>query len=253
MRVVRLLITTLLVLAPGFSARAEEPVNPERLFYAGNDSYGKGNYIEAIEEYGKIINSGYESANIYYNLGNAYFRAGKPGEAILNYERAKRLMPRDADCDANYKFVMSKIRGPVLPQRGMWEWRPLRQYYSSFTANGLLWISSGLYILVIVILLFAIYHPYAGRRFVITALLIFICLICNLFITWHKISMTGAEAIVIVPNVESHYGPSDSATVFFKLHEGMKVTVLKKKDDWYKIRRADGKIGWVHKEDLGIV
>ncbi|MCK4852257.1 MAG: tetratricopeptide repeat protein [Candidatus Omnitrophica bacterium] len=231
----------------------EEAVKPERLFYAGNDYYEKGDYAKAIAEYEKIIASGYESAYVYYNLGNAYFRAGRPGKAMLNYERAKRLMPGNADIDANYKFVRAKTRGPVLTRRGVWEWRPLRRYYESFTVDGLLWISSALYVLAAVIFAVTIYRRYAARRFIIAALLVLLCAVCNLFVVWHKAGGIGREAVIIAPRAEARYGPFDPATVFFKLHEGMKVTVLGEKGDWYKVRRADGKKGWIHGEDAELI
>lgn len=246
-------VTIFFIFLAASFALAEESVSPEQLFYAGNDYYEKGEYTEAIGEYEKIVASGYESANVYYNLGNAYFRAGETGKAILDYERAKRLMPRDADCDANYAFVRARARGPVLTRRGMWGWGPLRRYYESFTVDGLLLISSGLYILAIIVLFAAVYRHYMARRFVVIAFAVFLLLACNLFVTWHKINEIGKEAIILVTDTDSHYGPSDSATVFFRLYEGMKVIVRKEKDDWCEVVRLDGKRGWIHKEDLEII
>jgi len=245
-----LLMFALLVSAWCLSAGAADSISPESSFYDGNKLYEEGDYSGAIKEYLKVIDSGMESANIYYNLGNAYFRDGQLGMAILNYERAKRLAPRDADCLANYKFARAKITGPVFDQRGIWGWRLLRRYYENFTVNGLLLITSGLYILAVIMLLIAIFRGERAHLLVITASLLFLCMILNIFIVWHKVDVSRSEAVITVPQTETHFGPSDTATVFFKLREGMKVNVLKEKDDWCKVRRADGKTGWLHKEDL---
>ena len=75
----------------------------------------------------------------------------------------------------------------------------------------------------------------------------------NLVITWHKANAIGKEAVILSPEFDSRYGPFDSATVFFKLYEGMKVRVLRDKDAWDKVERVDGKMGWIKREAIGII
>ena len=227
--------------------------NAETLFRSGNKYYEQGNYVQAIEEYRKILKSGYESANTYYNLGNAYFKTGDAAKAVVSYERARRIDPGDADLASNYKFVRANIEIPLFPPRGIWNWRVLKQYREKFTVDILFLISSGLYVVAVIFLLAGVYSRRLMRRFVVIALLFFVCAFGNLFVAFHTAGEIGTKAVVIEPETESYYGPFDSATVFFKLHKGIEVTVLKKNDDWYKVRRADGKRGWVKAANLEVI
>lgn len=239
----------LITLLAAPACRGEE-VQPDKVFYTASEKYSKGDFAAAIADYEKILSSGYESGNIYYNLGNAYFRSGDLGKAILNYERAKRLLPRDMDVNANYRFASSKVNQPAGEKTGFWEWRPLRRYYTNFSVKGLIWISSSLYVFLLAAILLAFYRHEISRKLWITASVLFVCLILNLFVVWHVARNQRTEAIVMVPNADAHYGPSDSATVFFKLYEGTKVNILKEKDGWSRVRRLDGRNGWVHGDTL---
>ena len=79
-------------------------------FVSGESSYKDKEYRKAIEQYEMIIKDGQESGQIYYNLANSYFKNGDYGKAVLNYERAKRLMPRDSDVDYNYNYVLNLVK-----------------------------------------------------------------------------------------------------------------------------------------------
>jgi len=230
-----------------------EDTSTSKLFYEAGNYYEIGQYDKAVEEYKKIIASGAESGPIEYNLGNAYFRAGDVANAILSYERAKRLMPRDADLNANYRFATNQIRGRVLSKKGIWSWRPLRLYVASLTINELILILSGTYILTLLIFAVGLYWPQVLRKLSIVTVLLILSFMCNLYITWHKISLVGTEAIVMDSEVQSRFAPIDAATKFFNLYKGMNIVILSEKSGWYKVRRQDGKIGWIKKEQLEII
>jgi len=238
--------------AAACSAAAAEPETPaaaEQLFARGNSCYEKGEYGKAIDSYGKIILGGEESGPVYFNLGNAYFKSGNIGRAILSYERAKRLMPRDADLDSNYRFARSLIKGKVIPRKGIWAWSPLRVYTGLFTVDELTWLLSAVYALFIVFLFTAaVRRDVKGyRTLAAVALLVFI--VFNSFVLGHKIVSARRDAVIIAARTDALFGPFETATKFFTLNDGMKVSILKKKDDWYKIRRADGKTGWIPAAD----
>ena len=251
----RILILTILIIgfaASGFAQESQS--NLERIFYRGNDAYEKGEYSKAIEEYESIVAAGYESGPVYYNLGNAYFKTGNLGKAVLNYERARRLTPRSADLKANIRFAENKIIGKVQPtEKGILKWRPFRFYAGNFTINELLILISGIYVLVLVLLVLSMYFPAGKARIFIAVFLLFLFGLYNLLIIWHKADGIGKDAVVMQAETDSRYGPFDSATAFFKLREGMKVKILKDKAGWYKIKRPDDKVGWVEKSDLEII
>ena len=203
--------------------------NAETLFAAGNEYYEQGAYVLAIDEYNKILETGYESANVYYNLGNAYFKSGDSAQAVISYERAKRLNPGDSDLTSNYKFVRANIATPLLTPRGIWNWRLLKEYRDGFTVDSLFLVSSGLYIVAMIFLIAGIYLRRFTRRFMVIVVLLLVCASGNLFVAFHASGEIGTKAIVIKQESESYYGPFDSATVFFKLHKGIEVVVLQRR------------------------
>ena len=233
------------------TCRGQAPqTSPERLFSRGNDHYEKAEYGKAIDEYKKILDEGHESGPLYYNMAGAYFKSGDTGKAILNYERAKRFMPRDADLITNYRFARTMMKGKAVPEKGIWARPFLRTYSGNFTVDELTWLSSGAYALIIILLFITVFLPRKNRYVPAMAILFFVFVLFNSVVIWHNVDKMNTTAVTIVPEAGAFFGPFDSATKFFDLREGMDVTVLKAKDDWYKIRRSDGKVGWVKKSDV---
>lgn len=222
-------------------------------FAQGNAYYEKGEYIKAAEEYGKVVSAGYASGPLYYNLGNAYFKSGDLGQAILNYKRAKRMMPRDADLAANYNYARTLISGNLPEEKGLWAWKPLRSYTGRFTVNELLLLSSILYVTIVLLLVILIYRSSLGHYIIpVVSVLIFIAVL-NSVVAWRASRVIGKIAVVTAPDVESKFGPFDSATKFFTLYEGMEVKVLGYNDDWCKVKRSDGKVGWVKTGTIEVI
>ncbi len=255
MRTAGILLSIILFLTMGAPCPAggegsPERTDPEQLFARGNDHYEKAEYGKAIDEYKNVLDEGYESGPLYYNMAGAYFKAGSLGRAILNYERAKNVMPRDADLISNYRFARTTAKGRVIPEKGIWTWTPLRLYSASFTVDELTWLSSGIYMLIIILLFIAVLRPDKSRQVLAAAVLLFVFILFNSVVVWHEVDKMDTAAVTIAPEAEALFGPFDSATEFFTLWEGMDVTILKTKDDWYKVRRADGKVGWVRKSDV---
>src|SRR3990172_12167297 len=103
-------VFSILILCLFSSANGEMAQNPKYTFYKANTLYEEGKFDEAIVEYQKLLKDNVESGNLYYNLGNCYFKKGEPGRAILNYERAKRLIPQDSDLKSNYEYAGSLLK-----------------------------------------------------------------------------------------------------------------------------------------------
>ena len=186
-RLLNIFLFTVLIFGMAVLCRAqEETANLKRLFYRGNDFYEKGEYAEAAAEYGNILKAGYQSGPLYYNLGNAYFKMGDLGEAVLNYERAKRLIPRDADLNANYRFARAKIMGKILEKKGIWNWTPLKFYAGNFTIDEFLWMTSALYIIIMILLMVAVRFPAFKSRIVVIVLCLFLLGAADAVIIWHK-------------------------------------------------------------------
>jgi tetratricopeptide (TPR) repeat protein len=249
------LVLSLVLLLAGVSAckaAAEDApaASPEQLFRQGNEYYDKGEYARSAQEYEKIRAEGHESGMLYFNLGNAYFKAGRLGEAVLNYKRAKRFLPRDADLNANLRFARDKMKGKQFRGKGIWTWKPLRMYCWSLTVNELLWISSGIYLFIVILLFAAVVFPGKKRPIMAITVIVAVMLLVNSAIALRKIDLERKAAVVIAPGVDAKYAPFDKATKFFNLSEGMSVLVLGEKEGWYKVKRMDGKIGWVKSDQI---
>ena len=223
---------------------------PKEIFSQGNKFYVAGEYGKAAKEYEKILQMGKQSGSLYFNLANSYFRIGMYGRAILNYERAERMMPRDADVKANYSFARSMIKDKIIPKNGIWGWKPFIKYYTSFTINELIVISSLLFVTFLVALFVILTGAVKLRYKFIVIITVLSLLVMNTATLYYKVYSIGKDAIVIVPRADVLYGPFNSATKFFTLHEGAGVTILETKGQWEKVRRSDNKAGWISKKSV---
>ena len=148
-----------------FIAQAEiKPQEYNTIFFRANNAYREENYDAAIQDYEELINAGIRGANIYYNLGNAYLRTDNKGKAILYYERAFRMRPRDADIRANLKFARTLVESGAQQTSPSWYNQVLFFLHGFLSANEMVFLASALYFAIIA--LFALGIWFRGwRRF----------------------------------------------------------------------------------------
>lgn len=226
-------------------------------FEAANKYYASENYDSAAIFYDSLLKSGFESAEIYFNLGNVYFKTGNLPIAILNYERAKRLAPSDDDIDFNLKLANSrtvdKIEGiPPLFYRKLFTdlSRILRTDDWSMVSIISMWLT---------FIILAIYHVVTRkwlRKLCFFAILSFAVLSIGSFI-FARSQMSELtsknEGIVFSASVNIKSSPDESGTDLFVIHEGTKVTILDELGIWNKIKLANGNIGWLQKNTIEII
>jgi len=227
-------------------ACADEAVYYEAFSKASNQ-YSKSLFEDAAKTYEDILDHNYHSANLYYNLGNTYFKLGLLGKAILNYERAKKLMPYDGDLRSNLEYAYSLVQQPAMDRGRIWFRHRVQKFLDSLTINGLTKILSFIYLSIIALLIGSIFNKNSRRLYVNS---IASALIAALFfLTWLGVNIYRAEhivsAIIITKEANVRFEPVEGATVHFKLYEGLNIEVLKTRGSWSQVKREDGKIGWL--------
>jgi tetratricopeptide (TPR) repeat protein len=234
------------------NAQKDGERDPAYIFYKANALYEVGKYDEAINVFTGLTERGLESGNIYFNIGNSYFKKGELGKAILNYERANKLIPGDSDLKSNYDFALSKVKNMVSAKSAPFH-RKVLNLYRSISINGLTILLSFAYIVLLsFIFIFFVFKPGIRHRYIFTISLIIFFLI-SLYALSDRITSNNREAVLISESSDAKFEPVENATIHYTIYEGAKVYIVQEKMDWLKIRRQDGKIGWIKKADSEII
>ena len=223
-------------------------------FKEANDAYNEGDFEQALVLYGNIEDSGMESAELYYNMGNTYYKMKKYPMSILYYEKALKLDPGDEDIRTNLEIanlaVVDKIN--VLPQSFIARW--WNGAKSKLSADGWAWVSVGAFALLLLCLFAFLMARRTGLRKVgfFAGLLMLLCLAFSVVfaIGNYTDQRSQDEAIVMTSTVNVKSSPSDISVDLFVLHEGAKVRILDSTKGWNKIRIADGSVGWLPAESM---
>jgi tetratricopeptide (TPR) repeat protein len=222
-----------------------------------DSAYINGNYQEAIKGYESLLKQG-ASAELYYNLGNAYYRTENITRAVLNYERALLLSPGDGDIRFNLQLARSKTIDKIVPESEMFFVTWYRSLINLMSVDG--WGRVALISLAIVIVLFLVYL-FSARVWVqklgffggIVLLLLFVL---SHFFAWQQRQqlLYRQGAIVVAPSVAVKSSPAQNGTDLFILHEGTKVVITDgSMKNWREIRLADGKKGWIESKKIEVI
>jgi len=229
----------------------------ETLSDSAETYYSQGEYQKALDEYNEIIEKGYESGRLYFNIGNAYYKLNKINDAILNYERAKILLPNNKDIEFNLEMAKRNITDKIekVPVFFLINW------YNSFI--GILstdsWaiismISFAAMLSLIFIFFFTRSYVFKKLSFWIAISLFVVTTASFIFSSKEKDRVeTRNYAIVFEPVVNIKASPNDIATDLFVLHEGTKVEIRQSSKDWVEIKIEDGSVGWIKRDLLVII
>ncbi len=214
-----------------------------------DDEYAKGNYQQAIKDYQEILKTGV-SSEIYYNLGNAYYRTDNITQALLAYERALQLSPGDNDIRFNLHYARSKTIDKITPETEMFfvTWYNSLVNFTSVDrwANTAI-VSIVMALLLILVFLFAPQMWARKSGFYGSAVFLLLFAFANLFAFQQKHELeTKQGAIVIAPTVNVKKTPAASGTDVFVIHEGTRVDITDRgMKQWRGIKLADGREGWL--------
>jgi tetratricopeptide (TPR) repeat protein len=219
-----------------------------------NKAYSAGSYTNAAELYQEVVAAGFVSPELYYNLGNAYFKMNDFARAILWYERSKRLDPGNEDVNFNLNVANTKISDKIEPLPEMFYKRWFNGLLLLFSVDA--WAIMGVCLFIAGLCGFILYL--ASRILVLRKAgfwlalgLLFLSFFTFAF-AWNGYRLTESthEAIVFTPTITVKSSPNEKSTDLFVLHEGAKVKLLDNIGGWYEIRIANGSVGWLPKEVL---
>lgn len=215
----------------------------------GDSAYIRNDFVSAIQIYESLLRKG-ESADVYYNLGNSYYKIDEIAKAILNYEKALLLQPGNGDIRANLEVARAKTvdKIEVVPEVFFVTWT--KSLISSMSVDS--WATCGIvsFLLLIASLYFFIFSKQVVLKktgFVSGIIFLIVVVMANIFASKQKEELLHRDsAIIMSPSVTVRSTPSENGTSLFILHEGHKVRI---KDNsmkaWKEIRLEDGKVGWV--------
>jgi tetratricopeptide (TPR) repeat protein len=240
-----------------FTLGAVSQESGKEKFNKGVISFKAGSYKEALDLWIDLYNTGYNSSDLCYNIGNAYFKLNSIPNAILFYERGYLLSPADEDINYNLQIARTLIvdRFKEIPELFFVRWYNIVSLVLS--SNNWAKISIISFILALVLLSLYIYSSIYRQKVVgfWFAVFFFITTISSLaFAVRNKSLVYGSnKAIITSPLVSGKSSPDDSGTDLFALHEGTKVSIEDKVGGWFEIRLSDGNKGWVPSNTLSVI
>ena len=218
---------------------------PAIAFDSANKLYEQGKFTDAAAAYQKLLSSGQSSIAVYFNLGNAFFKAGELGRAIAVYHQAQQLAPRDSDLRANLQFARNQVQGPTLTP-GKWQ-----QWLARLTANEWSLLAAGAFWIWFALLTIGQVRPAlkpALRNYAFifgSATGIFsACLALALH------ARLSPPAIVITRDAVVRQAPIDEAQSAFTVHDGAELQILDRKDDWLQVTTDPRRIGWLRRDQV---
>jgi tetratricopeptide (TPR) repeat protein len=223
---------------------------PEDMFSQANQLYQKDQYQEAINLYNSILQKGMVSFDVYFNLGNAYYRTQRPGLALVNYERALRIKPRDSDVRSNIEFVTAAMK---LPDRDLSE--IMLDFFENMMSLNESAALSSLFLILLMAGLSAYLFIRDKKLIVLSAVLLagFVCA-SGLFAFKYTSEVKTLWAVTVKSPAEVRNGPGTENSVGFTLPEGRKVSIIGEKDNWYAIGvKEEGLKGWIEKSYLEVI
>jgi tetratricopeptide (TPR) repeat protein len=228
--------------------------NVDSLFVNANNLYKAGKFEDAIKKYEIIESKKLVSLELYYNLGNSYYKLNKVGPAIYYYEKALNIDSSNEDVRNNLVFAKRLALDNIeeLPKTVLQKFNKNYLQKLSYDQWAIVVITFSVLGSLFFLLFYFAEIPSKKRFYFVISTVSFILLLGSLFITYsqYNTSKTNNPAIVFAEETEIRNAPTLNSEIVFKLHEGTKVIVLDAVDDWKKVKIKDGKLGWIIAEDI---
>jgi tetratricopeptide (TPR) repeat protein len=252
-RTYTILLISLLVSALQVHAQDQQ----ELKFRQGTDLFSAGSYDKALETWIDLYKTGYRSAELEYNIGNAYFKMNNTPGAILFYERASLLKPADEDINYNLQIARTLVvdRFEEIPELFFVRW----YNFMSLVLSSNSWAGISITSFIFCLIFLSLYFYSSKYRLKVLgfwfALALLIISLTSLALTYRNRNLVynSRKAIIFNPIVNGKSSPDNSGTDLFLLHEGTKVTVEDEVGEWFEVRLSDGNKGWIPSHSLEII
>ena len=237
-----------LLVAIAIPAQAVDLAHAQKLAAEGNRAYEAGEYADAVRAYEGAIQAGLDHEILLYNLGNAWFKQGEVGKAIVYYRRALRRHPRDEAVRSNLQRARSLVKDEALAPLSLPIFlRPLGWVYRSLSLDE--WTTLALILWFALILLVVArgwwQRAWLWGRGALWTVGVFMAFALIMVAIHSERELLRREAIVIAPEVEVRSGPGQSYRLSFKVHDGLQVFVDRREKDWARIHLGGELVGWV--------
>ncbi len=229
--------------------------SPNEIYRKANLSYENEDYEKAVSLYEMLLKMDKVSSEVFYNLGNSYFKLKNIGKAILNYERSLRLDPRDRDAMLNLKLARSMTMDKIeLPPKGF-ILTVILFLYDRMNLNELVLLTSAIYLLIILLLIFSIFFIAKRRIIFYNVGVLLIVLTSSMTFLISKISSENIvkRGVILAEKVGVRSGPKEDYLLQFSLHEGTVVRVVEEREFWYEIDLSKDLRGWLPKDSVEVI
>ena len=236
-----------------FYGASQSAEDSDKVFQDANLAYSKGDYTKALSSYEGLINQKLQSSELYYNLGNTYFKSNKIGHAILYYEKAKLLAPNNKAINKNLNIAREQVESDILE---IPDFLPVRLWRGlSNTLGPLMWII--IQMLMGILLLWGISTFFKdnkrGKRLksgaIIATAIVMLIISYAAGKTSHNMSLLHDQGIILTSSMMKS-APDNRSDNIELLSEGVKIQLLDEIDNWYKVRLMNKNIGWVPNESF---
>jgi tetratricopeptide (TPR) repeat protein len=222
----------------------------EEIFEQGNQLYLEGDYAGAVEAYQAVLDAGFESVALHYNLGNAHFKAGELGLSILAWERARALAPNDPDVLANLDLALSQTADAIEPLPRFWLISAASWWVGLLPRGALIALVAAAWLIVgaggaVRVLARSDEMRGVGTWAALGGAVVVLVFGTNLFV--RELGIGSAErGVILADAVPVRSAPADQDELtLFEIHEGTRVRIDERAGEWAEVVLDDGKVGWV--------
>jgi len=242
-----ILIALALLLAPlSLRAANTNAVNQAAEFERANKLYEQGKYAEATAAYENLLSAGAQGASVWFNLGNATYKSGQIGRAIVAYRMAERQEPRDAALRANLQFVRTKVYSDERTRLPGWMSFSRLATLNEWTllTASLLWSFFGV----------LIGGELRRRRYSKAAATCFaLCVLSAVALGCAFRDQSTSQAVVFAKEATARFGPLDESQAAFQLRDGAELMVRAMKGEWVEVQDAEKRAGWIRRDAVAVL